>query len=428
MAPPDLTLPSPVVVAAHQRITSLATRDRLFIEDAQVPLFLAQLQAAGVAQAVALSTCDRVEVVAIAADPEATAKAVIAVLAAHAGLDCGALAGEVEILAGSAAVRHLFRVTASLDSSVVGDPHVLCQLKAAFEAAQAAGLCRGELQGLLQAALATAKQVRSATGIGEGAVSIAAAVVDLARSVHGDLRRCRGLLLGASELGEMLGNSLRQAGLPQLTVCHPRAARAAAVARDLECHSAAFEALSDVLHDTDIIVGCIGGRQFALSAAAVEAALRQRRRRPILLVDVAVPGDFDAAIDRLEGAFLYTLDDLERLARGGLQRRAEKAAAAAALVDSAVAAFMAERARRAAVPAVRLLRRHLEMLRVAALADAGGDGERATRLLVGRLLHAPVRALKNRAPQGGASAAETEQMLALLRLLFNIEDNDPEDQ
>jgi glutamyl-tRNA reductase len=119
---------------------------------------------------------------------------------------------------------------------------------------------------------------------------------------------------------------------------------------------------------------------------------------------------------------------LERLARGGLQRRAEKACEAAALVDDAVAAFMAERARRAAVPAVRLLRRHLEALRAAALADAGGNGERATRLLVNRLLHAPVRALKGRAAVGGDGAAETERMLALLRQLFNIQDKDPEDQ
>jgi glutamyl-tRNA reductase len=428
MAAPGQATPSPVVIAAHQRVTSLAIRDRLFIEDAQLPAFLAQLQAAGVVQAAALSTCDRVEVVAIAADPQATAEVVIAVLAGHAGIAASALAGELEILAGSAAVRHLFRVTASLDSSVVGDPHVLAQVKAAFEAAQAAGLCRGALQALLQAALATAKQVRSATGIGEGAVSVAAAVVDLARGVHGDLRRCRGMLLGASELGELVGGSLRQAGLQQLTVCHPRPERAEAVARDLDCHSAAFSALSDLLVATDLVIGCIGRRQHVLSAAMVHSALRQRRRRPILLVDVAVPGDFDAAIDRLDGAFLYTLDDLERVARGGLQRRAQRAAEAAALVDAAVAAFMAERARRAAVPAVRLLRHHLEALRAEALADAGGDGERATRLLVNRLLHAPVRALKQRAAAGGAGAAETDQMLALLRQLFNIKDKDLEDQ
>lgn len=424
MAVPDEATAQPLVVAAHQRVTALAMRDRLFIDDGQLPVVLDRLRAAGVGQAAALSTCDRVEVIALAAEPQATAAAVIGVLAEHAGVPAAALGGELEILTGTAAIRHVFRVTASLDSSIVGDPHVLAQVKAAFEAAGAAGLCQGELRALMQSALATAKQVRTATGIGEGAVSIAAAVGDLARSVHGELGRCRALLLGASELGELIGASLRQAGLQQLTVCHPRPERAAAVARDLDCHHAAFSALSELLAEADLVIGCVGSRQHVLSLAMVRSALRQRRRRPILLVDVAVPGDFDAAIDGLDGAFLYTLDDLERVARGGLQRRAQKATEAAALVDAAVAAFVAERARRAAVPAVRLLRHHFEAQRRAALADAGGDGERATRLLVNRLLHAPVRELKRRASDGGADTADTEQLLALLRRLFNISDAD----
>ena len=152
--------------------------------------------------------------------------------------------------------------------------------------------------------------------------------------------------------------------------------------------------------------------------------MKKRRQRPVLIVDVAVPGDVDPAVDRLESVFLYTFDDLERVAEDGRQSRENAAAAAAALVDEAIAAFLADRAERLAVPILTMLRGRFEAQRQAALLDAGGDAEKATRLLINRLLHGPTRALRRLATETGDPEGEVARLEALLRRLFDAADDD----
>ncbi len=413
------------VAGANQRTASLSLRDRLFVEGERLPALLARLREAGIAEALALMTCDRIEVVGVAADPLAAAERALAVVGAQASLTPGDLAGQVYRLFDEDAVRHVFRVAASLESTVIGEPHVLGQIKASLEASRAAACCGAGLEPLIQAALATAKRVQSETGIGRRPVSAASAAVERARSVHGDLATATALIVGAGEMGELVGTSLRAAGLVHLSVAHPRANRAEAAARALSAHAVPFAELADALARADIVIGSLGGRQHVITFEAMRTALKRRRQRPVLLVDVAVPGDVDPAVDRLESAFLYTLDDLERVAENGRLSRETAAAAAVALVEEASAAFLVGRAGRLAVPALTMLRDRFERQRQAALVDAGGDADKATRLLVNRLLHAPTVALRRLATAAG-DQDELARLEALLRRLFDDAEEDGE--
>lgn len=211
--------PTVLVVGANQRSSSLALRDRLYVEEDDHDIFLQALRAAGVSQALlVLCTCDRVEVHAMHADPAQASRCIIGVLAGHGGYQPGEIDAQLYLLSGEAALHHIFAVAASLESTVIGEPHVLGQVKASWRASRAAGLCGGELEACVQSAFAAAKRVRTETAIGEGPVPVVAAAVDLARTVHGDLDRCAGLMIGTGEMGEMLAGGLREAGLARLSI------------------------------------------------------------------------------------------------------------------------------------------------------------------------------------------------------------------
>jgi glutamyl-tRNA reductase len=407
-----------LVVGANHRSSPLALRDRLFVEDAAVPGFLARLQEAGLRQALALSTCDRVEVQAVAAGDDA-ADTITRVFAAQGRMEPVALGGQLYTLHGMAAVRHIFAVAASLDSLIVGEPQVLGQVKASHRLARSAGMVGPELDSVLQAAYAAAKRVRTETAVGEGPVSIAAAAVQLARNVHGDLARCSGLLVGLGEMGELMSEQLRAAGLGRLTVTAPSPSRCEALARHLTCHRAPFEALASSLVDADIVIAALGNGVRTVGVEMMREALRRRRHRPVFLIDAAIPGDLEPAVNELDDAFLYDLDDLERVALQGRVSREAAAAAAWSIVDEELVAWRRGLAERDAVPAVVALRRHFEATRSGVLANGSQDAAAATRLLVGRLLHAPSEVLREIASAEGSDQAAAAARL--LRRLFRLD-------
>jgi glutamyl-tRNA reductase len=416
-----------LVVGANQRSASLTVRDQLFVEEYAMAGLLDGLRGSGVEQALIVSTCDRVEVQAIHHDHEAAVDRIVELMAAHAGLAPGDLNGALYVLSGEEAVRHIFTVTASLDSLVIGEPYVLGQIKASHRAARDAGMSGKELEAVLQAAYGAAKRVRTETAIGERPVSTAAAAVELARGVHGDLGRSEGLLVGTGDMGELVVEALLAAGLGHLVVVHPRAGRAEAMARTLNCHVASFEDLARALADADILVTALGARRSIVTAEMVKAALKSRRKRPVLLVDASIPGDIDTAVNRVDGAFLYDLNDLEGVAMRGRASRENEAATALDIIDDEVAGFLRGRAARAAVPTLTALRRHFETAREAAIADAAGNAEKATRLLINRLLHGPSEALREIAALGSEGAADLREAERALNRLFRLGDA-PEDE
>jgi glutamyl-tRNA reductase len=413
----------PLVVGANHRTSSLGLRDRLFVEDAGIAGFLEGLRALGIDQVLTLSTCDRVEVQAVV-DDTGKAEAVLAHLARHGSVEIEELRQQAYVLDGDAATRHLFRVAASLDSLVIGEPQVLGQLKAAHRLARDAGATGPELEALIQAAFAAAKRVRTETAVGEGPVSIAQVAVQVARDLYGALAERRALLIGAGEMGQLVGQHLVGAGLGYLTVTHPVSTRAEHLSRTLDCHRADYDSLAQQMAEADIIISALGRREPVLSADMIHAALRRRRWRPVFVIDLGIPGDVDPAVNRIDDAFLYDIQDLERLASESQAKRQEAAAAGEAIIEDELSQFLAGRAARAAVPALAAFRAWGEELREQVLREAGGDAEKATRLLLGRILHDPTMALKSAAEGDGGELARLE---AALRRLFGIGDNN-EDQ
>ena len=418
----------PVIVGANHKSSGLMLRDRLFGEDGATPEFLDRLRRAGLTQALVLSTCDRVEVQAIDPGASEAPGLITRALAGHAGMAPGEIDGQLYTLWDDAAVRHVFTVAASLDSQIVGEPQVLGQVKASHRLARDAGMSGSALEAILQAAYGAAKRVRNETAIGERPVSIAAAAVQLAREVHGDLDRCTGLLIGAGDMGEMVARDLLSTGLAQLTVTHSSERRAEAVARALEAHVAAYDTLAVQLAEADIVLAAVGRRRHVLSADMVTAALAKRRHKPQFIIDAAIPGDVEPAVNRIDEAFLYDLGDLEGVAMGGRADRETEARTARRIIDAEVEDFLRGRAERGAVPALNRLRAHFEETRAEVLATADQGANKATRLLVNRLLHAPTQVLRDQAAGngGGQKAAEWRTMERMVRRLFRLDGENTE--
>lgn len=397
---------SHLVIGANHRTGSGALREGIATDEVEVPALLERVRALGMAQAVWISTCDRAELHAVHDHPMQAANAALGLMAGRAGVGPAELAGQCMVLTGQAAIRHLFAVAASLDSQVVGEPHVLGQVKAAHRLSVAAGMTGPELEAALQAAYAAAKRVRSETPIAEGATSIVAAAVQVARDVHGRLDRLGALLVGAGDMGVMVVEGLRAAGLGRITAAAPVDRRAESCARRLGGHFAPWSELDAALAAADIVVTGVGLGRYILSAARMEAVQRRRRRRPVFVVDTGVPADVDPEVGQVDAVFVYDLADLERVALEGRVGREAATRAAWAIVDEAVAAFVRDRAERTAVPAVAALRARFEAERRRVLAEHTElDAAAATRLLINRLLHDPSEVLRGLAAADRAAGA-----------------------
>ncbi len=415
------SVPQLVAAGVSHRSAPAGLCDRLFIEDGETTGFLAELRAAGIGQAILLSTCDRVEIQGATADPGAFGQTMLRLLAARSGMTEAELGRHIYVRAGTDALRHIFAVAAALDSQVVGEPQVLGQVKEAHRRARDAGLVGPELDTALQAAYVTAKRVRTETALGERPVTLASAAVQVARDVHGEIAACAALLIGTGDMGELLVEHFRGAGLKRLMITGPSPARAEAMARALDCHVAPFDPLVPALAASDIVITAMGSGRHCVTAAMIEEALRQRRRRSMLLLDLGVPADIDPAVEPLEGAFRYDLDDLERVAMSGRASRETAAADAWAIIDAELAAFARERAGRTAAPAITALRRHFEAHRARVLIEAGGDAVRATELLINRLLHEPSETLRRLAAEAAADPAARRAAEQLVYELFGME-------
>ncbi|MDJ0934883.1 MAG: glutamyl-tRNA reductase [Kiloniellales bacterium] len=404
-----------LIFGVNQRTAGPLLRQRLLEVDGDAARRLADLRAAGLTQAVLLDTCERVDVVAAASEAEVLRERLPDLLAAWGQVEAREVAEQAYLLEGAAAVRHLFAVASSLDSEILGEPQVLGQVKESHRAASAAGMTGPYIDRLFEAAYAAAKRVRSETGLAAQPVTIAAAALQVARRIHGDLDGSTALIAGLGEMAEVLGWQLKDAEIGDLVFAHPSEARAGQVARRLACHYRPWEELPEALKDADILVAARGSGRYTITEAMVRAALKRRRWRPIFIIDAAVPGDVEPAVDKLEEAFVYNLDDLERVAQEGRVSRDKASRSAWALIEEELGNFLRTRAERAATPTVAALRDHFEKERRKVLSQSGLDADAATRLLIKRLLHDPSRRLRDAAAAGEASRLEEG-----LRRLFGL--------
>lgn len=377
------------VIGANHRSSTMLLRDRLYMSEPQLVIFNGRLIDAGFEEAMVLSTTDRTEILVAPGDVRDPGGEVIQLLAAHAGVSRSEIEGETYILTNGEAVKHVFAMTAALDSLVIGDLRLVEQIKSAHRLAIKLDTSGPILTDLMVTAFNVCTQVYRQTEIGRRPVSIASAAVQVARDLHGDLARCSGLLIGAGEMGEMLASSLLSAGLEHLVATHPVEVRADAIANQLNCHVGSFDGLAQLLIKADIVLTSMNTRRFVLEAEMVVAATRARRRKPIFLIDTGVPGDIDPSVETADDAFLYTLDDLERVTREGRETREAEAEAAWKIVTEAAAGY-SPLAIAAATGAndgfVDGFEDGLEAARQDALRESGGDADKATRLLMDRLL------------------------------------------
>jgi glutamyl-tRNA reductase len=350
---------------------------------------------------------------------------VLRFLAEHGRLGPEALT-HLYSLEGDAAVRHAFRVAASLDSMVLGEPQILGQVKAAYEAAAAAASLGSHLNALRNRSISAAKRARSETGIGQNAVSISFVAVELARKIFGDLRERTVLLVGAGKMSELAARHLVRGGARASVLGGRRFERAAELAASLGGRAAPFESLRDELGRAEIVISGTGAPGTVIERADVEAAQAARRYRPLFLIDIAVPRDIDPEVAKVKGVFLYDLDDLRAVAEANLRERRKEAAAAEAIVEREVQEFLAWRKTLDVVPLLTELRQRGEEIRRheidkarSRLGSLTPDQERAidglTSSIVNKMLHPPTVHLKKIASNGDA-----HEHVAFIRKLLGL--------
>ncbi len=407
------------VVGASHKSSSATLRDRMFIEPGEEAALLGDLRVRGIAEAVILSTCDRVEVHGVASDRPAAIRAARNMLEARLGVSDSA-DDAIRTHEGDDAVRYLFAIAASLESVVIGEPDVLGQVKEAHARARAAGAAGPILDAIFERGYSVAKDVRTNTAVAEGPVSLANATLRVVRNLFGELSGVRALLIGPGEMGLLMLDHLRANGLDTLTVAGPTPERAASAAHAFAAHAITYNELAEKLPGVDLVICAAGTGRILIDAAGMRAVIRARRRKPVFILDVAVPGDADRDVAELDDVFLYDLDDLETVARENRAAREAAAREAWAIVDRHVSEFTGAMQEREAASAVSDLRGHFERIRAETIAQSNGlDADEITRRLINRLLHEPSAVLRAAAREGGAE----KDIEGAVRRLFDMDDN-----
>ncbi len=399
-------------VGISWRTAPVAVRERLAVPEDELAAVLAALRRGpAVTEAMLVSTCNRVEIYGAAGDGDADAAvaAVRRILPETRGVASVDVAPVLFGHARGQAVRHVFRVAAALDSLVVGEAQILGQLKAAYQAATAAGTTGPILRRCLERAFGVAKRVRAETAIARGAANVSSVAVELAARVFGDLRGKHVLVVGAGKMSALAARHRRRAGVETLVVTNRSPERAAALARELDAVARPWADLEQLLTTADVVISSTGAREPILTVPLFKRVTRARRWRPIMIIDIAVPRDADPAIAEQDGVYAFDIDDLEKVVSANLDQRQQAAKVAERIVDGEVGHFEAWIASQQVVPTIVALRQHFgDIARVEAdkltalLAKkelTAAEREQAIRrgfeLVTARLLHHPQMALKS---------------------------------
>jgi glutamyl-tRNA reductase len=408
-------MPEMLCVGLSHREAPLALREQASVPPDQLPARLARLKALpGVREAMLLSTCNRLEIFAVA-DERAVAEDLVRELGPSA-------AQRATIRFEEDALAHLFRVTASLDSMVPGEAQVQGQVKEAHARAVEAGACGPALSRALSAALSAAKRVRTETAIARGAVSVSSLAVQMTEKVLGDISSRSVLLIGAGEMAQLAARELRAGGATELLVANRSEAHAQELATSVGGVAVGLSGLAASLERADVVICSTGAQKPVVTPDLVAGALKARRGRPLFLIDLALPRNVDPAVNELENTYVYDLDDLERVAARNRRLREQEQERAEAIVREELAAYVRRKRERAAVPV--LARLHAEAQGVAeselerTLAILGPLSDRQRKsvralanAIVNKLLHCPTTRLRDE--QGGPLADAAAKLFGL---------------
>jgi glutamyl-tRNA reductase len=413
-----------VVVGLNHETAPVAVREALAFPKEGLAEALSRVrEEAGLGEAVILSTCNRVEV--YGRSPSASVDAVAAFLASYHQRRLEDVAPHLYRLEGEAAVRHAFRVAASLDSMVMGEPQILGQVKEAYHAAETAGSLGSVLTALRNRSIAAAKRARSETAIGRNAVSVSHVAVELARKIFGDLRDRAVLLVGAGKMSEVAARQMVRDGARASVLGGRTFEKAEQLAAALGGRAAPFEDLRVELARADIVISGTGAAGVVIRREDVEAAQAARRGRPLFVIDIAVPRDVAEDAGRVSGVFLYDLDDIKTVAEANLRERKKEASAAEAILEHEIREFLEWRRSLEVVPLLVELRKRGDEIRrteiekarrrLGPLTDEQEKAlEAATTAIVNKLLHGPTVQLKQMAGNG------QPEHVGFIRKLFGL--------
>ncbi len=409
-----------IALGLNHHTAPLDIRERVVFHVERLGDALVDLKQRLASEVAIVSTCNRTEMYLSAGQPQAAAEW----LAQYHRFGPGELAPFLYTLPREQAVRHAFRVASGLDSMVLGEPQILGQMKQAVRSAEAAGTLGTVLNKLFQRSFAVAKEVRSTTQVGANSVSMAAAAVKLAARIFPSLREQKVLLIGAGEMIELCATHFAAQAPERITVANRTLERAQALAHRFGARAIELRELAAQLHEHDIVVSCTASSLPILGKGLVERALKARRRRPIFMVDLAVPRDIEQEAGELDDVFLYTVDDLAGIVSANLDARRSAVEQAEAIIETQVGQFMHWMQVREAVPLIRALRdqaedaRRLEVERALKLLAKGADPkqvlEALSQGLTSKLMHAPTQALNE------ATGAERRALADMVARLFRL--------
>lgn len=404
----------------------IEVRERLAIPESHLPDALRRLaEHPGVDEGLILSTCNRVEVLAQTRNGSTDLKSF---LREYFRLSPADYEPHLYEYREAEAVRHLFRVTSSLDSMVLGEPQILGQVKEAYATARAVGAVHSQLDLLLTRAFAVAKRVRTETAVGSSAVSVASVAVDLAKKIFGSLRGKHVYLVGAGKMSELAARHLMAHGAESIFVANRTYDRATQLAQRFNGQAILFEQLYDTCDRADIVITSTGAPHTIFRREHGELFLSRRRNRPMFFIDIAVPRDVDPAMNGLDGIFVYDIDDLQQAVSTNVADRRKEAERAEAIIESEVSRFQARLQTLEVVPTIVSLQDHLETIRQAEIDRVRGrlgvlspEQEMAietlTRGIVNKIMHTPISTLKT-----AAREAEATTIIDVIRRLFNLQD------
>ena len=373
------------------------------------------------------STCNRVEVLLVTDDSSGAVKSAQKFIADYNKIPLSQFQDALYIHRGDDAVRHIFRVAASLDSMVLGEPQILGQIKDAYRTATQKKCSGVILNRLLHRTFFVAKRIRTETGIGDRAVSISYAAIELARKIFGDLDAKKALLIGAGEMAELAVEHLIRNRIGEVLVANRTFERGVELASQFKGQAVRFEELDDCLQTVDIIISSTGSPDFVVTRDQVKGIIRSRRNRPLFFIDIAVPRDIDPQINRITNTYVYDIDDLKGVIEENIEDRQREAIKADRIVDEAVIHFRQWYESLDVVPTIVAIRDKLaalaqaevkKTLQSSKIPDEHREAlQRMAGSLVNKILHDPTKILKNNHHHDDKSV-----LLDITRKLFNLDD------
>lgn len=415
-----------VVLGLNHKTAPVEIREKLSFSAAEVEQTLPRIkQLPGIREAMFLSTCNRVEVYFTCQEVDCGVADVKGFLAACHQIPLPQFDACLYIHNSHEAVRHVFRVASSLDSMVLGEPQILGQIKDAYRLALKHKACGVVLNRLLHKAFSVAKRVRTETGVASSAVSISFAAVELSKKIFESLRGKVAMLVGAGEMAELAAQHLLNNGVEKIVVANRTFERGLRLAEQFGGEAIRFEELYEQLASVDIVISSTGAPHLVISAEHVRAVMRRRRQRPIFFIDIAVPRDIDPAINDLENAYVYDIDDLQNVIEANISERRREALRAERIVEEEAVKFKGWLRQLEVAPTITSLHDKAELIRqqelkktLAHLKGLSPEQQAAidvlTHSIVHKLLHDPIICLK-------CLGEERNALLDAARRLFNLD-------